>query len=209
MDSHKATEVRSQLGPLKDFAERTNVAVSAITHPAKSASTRPIDHFIGSQAFIAAARIGHACFEELEENEDGEKTATGRILFTNVKHSAHSKMPTLAYEIEKTVIEQIETVRVVWGEESVNISAEEAIAATRGGAKAETASNEVVDFLRTMITGNGGWCKVTEITAHAKVLGYSDKQLRIAREKLRVEVQRKGGLGKNGWWELGWDGIRF
>ena len=27
MDSHKATEVRSQLGPLKDFAERSGVAV--------------------------------------------------------------------------------------------------------------------------------------------------------------------------------------
>ena len=64
MDSHKATEVRSQLGPLKDFAERTNVAVSAITHPAKNAGTKAIDHFIGSQAFVAAARVGHACFEE-------------------------------------------------------------------------------------------------------------------------------------------------
>ena len=62
MDSHKATEVRSQLGPLKDFAERTNVALSAITHPAKNAGTKAIDHFIGSQAFVAAARVGHACF---------------------------------------------------------------------------------------------------------------------------------------------------
>ena len=70
MDSHKATEVRSQLGPLKDFSERTNVALSAITHPAKNASARAIDHFIGSQAFIAAARIGHACFEEFEEDDE-------------------------------------------------------------------------------------------------------------------------------------------
>jgi hypothetical protein len=209
MDSHKATEVRSQLGPLKDFAERTNVAVSAITHPAKSASARPIDHFIGSQAFIAAARIGHACFEEFEEDEDGEKTTTGRILFTNVKHSAHSKMPTLAYEIEKTVIEQIETVRIVWEKEAVDISAEQAIAATRGRAKEETASNEIVDFLRRMVQGNGGWCKVIEIREQAKTLGYSDKELRTAREKLRVEVRRKGGLGPDGWWEWGWEGIRL
>jgi Bifunctional DNA primase/polymerase, N-terminal/AAA domain/Primase C terminal 2 (PriCT-2) len=33
IDSHKTTEVRSQLGPLKDFAEKVNVATSAITHP--------------------------------------------------------------------------------------------------------------------------------------------------------------------------------
>jgi putative DNA primase/helicase len=59
MDSHKATEVRSQLSPLRDFAESNNVAISAITHPPKAASARAIDHFIGSQAFIAAARVGH------------------------------------------------------------------------------------------------------------------------------------------------------
>ena len=59
VDSHRATDVRSQLGPLADLAERTDVAFSAITHPAKNAGQRAIDHFIGSQAFIAAARIGH------------------------------------------------------------------------------------------------------------------------------------------------------
>jgi putative DNA primase/helicase len=36
IDAHKTTEVRAQLGPLKDFAERANVAVSTITHPPKS-----------------------------------------------------------------------------------------------------------------------------------------------------------------------------
>jgi hypothetical protein len=85
VDSHKTTEVRSQLGPLKDFAERTNIAISAITHPPKHSSSRAIDHFIGSQAFIAAGRIGHACFEEMDEDGDGEKRSTGRILFTNAK----------------------------------------------------------------------------------------------------------------------------
>jgi hypothetical protein len=32
-DSHRATDVRSQLGPLKDAAERTGVVFSAVTHP--------------------------------------------------------------------------------------------------------------------------------------------------------------------------------
>ena len=80
MDSHKTTEVRSQLGPLKDFAEEVNAAVSAITHPAKNPGKRAIDHFIASQAFIAAARIGHACFEEMEvDSESGESKPTGRV----------------------------------------------------------------------------------------------------------------------------------
>jgi putative DNA primase/helicase len=215
MDSHKATEVRSQLSPLKDFAERTNVAVSAITHPAKNASARAIDHFIGSQAFIAAARVGHACFEEFEEDDEGgEKTPTGRILFTNVKYSEHTKMPTLAYKIESIIIYpepflQIETSCVVWDKESVNISAEEAIAATKNVAKAkekeEGAASEVVDFLRSMIDVAGGWCKQTEIAAQAKALGFTDKELRTARKHLCI-VSKKDGF--DGPWLWGWEGKR-
>jgi putative DNA primase/helicase len=214
-DSHKATEVRSQLGPLKDFSERTNVAVSAITHPAKNASARAIDHFIGSQAFIAAARVGHACFEEFETDEEtGEKTSTGRILYTNVKYSAHRKMPTLAYKIETAYINpepflDIETSRIVWEKEAVNISADQAVAAARSIAKAkakeEKASSEVVDFLRGMLDANGGWCKQTEIAAQAKALGFSDKELRTARKYLTV-VSKKDGF--DGPWMWGWEGKR-
>ena len=78
VDSHRATDVRSQLGPLAELAERTDVAFSAITHPAKNAGQRAIDHFIGSQAFIAAARIGHLCIDEMDENENGRREPTGR-----------------------------------------------------------------------------------------------------------------------------------
>src|SRR5262249_27480286 len=97
VDSHRATDVRSQLSPLADLAARMNVAFSAITHPAKTAnSQRAIDHFIGSQAFIAAARIGHLCAKEIEReeggrpvhNEDGSLKTTGRYLFTTARISA-------------------------------------------------------------------------------------------------------------------------
>jgi putative DNA primase/helicase len=201
-DSHKATEVRSQLGPLKDFSERTNVGVSAITHPAKNASARAIDHFIGSQAFVAAARLGHACFEEMEVDEEtGEKTPTGRFLFTNVKYNPHRKMPTLAYKIEEVTIHpepflQIETTRVAWEKEAVNVSAEQIIANARKKVKIENeeeAANEVVDFLRMMLDDGGGQCKQTEIAAQGKALGFSDKELRTARKKLTI-ISKKDGL---------------
>jgi AAA domain len=37
-DSHRATDVRAQLNPLRDLAEQTDVAFSALTHPPKNAS---------------------------------------------------------------------------------------------------------------------------------------------------------------------------
>jgi hypothetical protein len=59
IDGHRTTEVRSQLGPLKDVAEMVNVGISSITHLPKSASQKAMDWYIGSQGFIAAARVGH------------------------------------------------------------------------------------------------------------------------------------------------------
>src|SRR5262249_22590022 len=47
-DSHRATDVRSQLGPLRMLAEKHNIAFSVVTHPSKNPSQRAIDHFLGS-----------------------------------------------------------------------------------------------------------------------------------------------------------------
>jgi hypothetical protein len=107
IDSHRTTEVRSQLGPLKDLAEKLNVAISAITHPPKSGSQKAIDWFIGSQGFIAAARIGHVCVAEMDEDEDGDKIETGRVLFANVKNNPSERMPTLAFRRASVDLQQV------------------------------------------------------------------------------------------------------
>ena len=107
-DSHRATDVRSQLLPLAKLAEKVNISFSAVTHPPKSATARTaIDSFIGSQAFVAASRIAHYCIGELGEEDDrGRRRPTGRVLFASVRGSHSAPMPTLAYHIE--------TVRIGW-----------------------------------------------------------------------------------------------
>ena len=103
-DSHRATDVRSQLHPLSRLAEKLNLGFSAITHPPKNAGTRSaMDSFIGSQAYIAAARVGHYALAELSEDEDdhGRRRPTGRVLFTCPKPNHSSTVPTLAYRIEE------------------------------------------------------------------------------------------------------------
>jgi hypothetical protein len=110
-DSHRATDVRSQLSPLKQLAERTGVAFSAITHPPKNASPRALDHFIGSQAFIAAARIGHLWVAEMEEDEEGGRGAkrpTGRRFFTNPKINVAARQPTLIYGIDVVELDEFD-----------------------------------------------------------------------------------------------------
>jgi hypothetical protein len=207
MDSHKATEVRSQLSPLKDFAERCNIAVSAITHPAKNASQRAIDHFIGSQAFIAAARIGHVCIEEIEEDEDGERVPTGRTLFTNPKNNSHVKMPTLAYTIGEVVVAQdpqtretIAAPRVIWDQGTVNISADEALAAAKPRKSRDEAQSKVQEFLKEMLS-DGRPVEEKIIREYGEQRGFTIKQLRTAKEKLGIESEKTGFDG--GWkWVL-------
>jgi hypothetical protein len=197
MDSHKATEVRAQLGPLKDFAERTNIALSTITHPAKGAGPRALDHFIGSQAFIAACRVGHLCVAEMEE-KDGERVPTGRVLFTNVRNTAHKLMPTLAYRKEEFTVstkpQLITAPRINW-EGSVDITAEAAIAAVSG--KKPDQQPKVQAFLREMLKDDKP-VPQKEIEEAAAKKGFTSKQLRTAREKLNLEslAQRYLKTGK-------------
>jgi RecA-family ATPase len=203
MDSHKATEVRSQLGPLKDFAERTRVSVSAITHPAKNAGGRAIDQFIGSQAFVAAARIGHVCIEEIEEDEDGNKEPTGRTLFTNPKNNTHVKMPTLAYTIGEIVVgqdaqtrESITAPHVIWAEGVVNISANEALAAAKVGKSRDADQAKVQAFLKEMLM-DGKSVEEKVIKEYGDQRGFTDKQLKTAKAKLGIKSEKTGFDG--GW----------
>ena len=94
VNSSSPTEVRNQLGPLAQLAERTEVAITTITHPPKQSSQRSIDHFIGTQAFISAARIGHVCLPEMKV-QDGGLIRTGRNLFTQVTGN-HQQMMSIA-----------------------------------------------------------------------------------------------------------------
>lgn len=199
VDTHRTSDVRSQLGPLKDVAENTNAAFSAITHPAKAAGPRAIDHFIGSQAFIAAARVGHACFEEMGIDD----RTTGRKLFTHVKHNASMRMPTLAYRVAEIVVGQDPATRtniaaphVVWGDAPVDITADAAAAANGPRRSRDGDQREIQQFLRTVLA-DGEPKPYKDIVDEAQQHGFTVKQLKTAKEKLGVTSEKDGVRG--GW----------
>src|SRR5262245_42157705 len=200
LDSHRTTDVRHQLGPLAAMAERTNVAFSAITHPPKNAGPSAMNHYIGSQAFIADARIGHLFVEESEVNEYGKHMPTGRRLFTNPKNNPHPPMPTLAYRVEGADGgkdhdgEIIKTSRVVWGE-VVEITADEAIAAATP--KKDKDQQGAKAFLLDMLAHAPVPKKVIEERAQAR--GFSPDQLRRARESMGVVTFKDGFQGASVW----------
>ena len=203
LDSHRATDVRNQLGPLKELAERCNVAFSAITHPAKRPGAKALDHYIGSQAFIAAPRIGHICIWEVEESESGQPRPTGRALFATPKHNIYFAMPTLAYRlvmvdggVDTETGTPISVSRVEWAEE-VPLSADQAIAAATP--IAAKASSNVVAFLFDILA-NGPVAK-TIILERAAVRGFTEEQLRRARTKAGIGTYKETGKksGRSFW----------
>jgi DNA polymerase bacteriophage-type len=208
-DSHRATDVRSQLHPLAKLAERLNIAFGAVTHPPKGAASRAaLDSFIGSQAFIAAARVGHYCIAELGPEDDrGFRRPTGRILFTTPKAS-HSAQPlTLAFRREVVRIgydaqagEWIEAPRIVWDPQPLDLTADEAIASNReargDGRKMRLAP--VREFLRDLLAN--GPMLVKTITERGAALGFKLSQLRRARQDIGAKAfKRQGGNLDSPW----------
>jgi hypothetical protein len=210
LDSHRATDVRGQLGPLADLAEETDVAFSAVTHPPKHAGQKAIDHFIGSQAFIAAARIGHLCVEEIETGEDGKPVrdeggqiqTTGRVLFTNPKNNPHLKMPTLAYKIEQTVVGQDEETKdaitapyVVWDATPMSLTADQAIGVANAREEKERGPDVKAFLEGVLANGPLPEQKIEELAAGRNI---SIDQLKRAKKKLGV-VSEKLGLAEWQW----------
>jgi DNA polymerase len=202
IDSHRATDVRSQLGPVKDLAERLRVGFSAVTHPPKNAGPRALDHFMGSQAFIAVARVGHLCVEEIEQNEYGQRQPTGRFLFTNPKNNPQEKKPTLAYRIASAIGGtdsitgiDIQTSGIVW-EEVVSVTADEAIAAN--SAKKDVYGARV--FLMDMLSNGPAPARTIEERAQAR--GLSRDQLKRAKQKMGIEAFKEKAEDGRWFWAL-------
>jgi putative DNA primase/helicase len=196
-DSHRASDVRSQLSPLKRLAERTGVAFSAITHPPKNASPRALDHFIGSQAFIAAARVGHLCVAETEEGENGAKRETGRRFFTNPKINIETRQMTLVYRVDVVELDDLdpdtgERIRapvVRWQGDSA-ISAEEALAAAKPAKSSKSKSPQ--EFLTDVLISGPALRNV--MVERGAERDFSLDQLKRAKRALGLKAFKKKGL---------------
>jgi hypothetical protein len=214
INSSSPTDVRGQLGPLAKLAERTNVAFSTVTHPPKQNNQGAINSFIGSQAFIAAARIGHLCVPEMKVDSTGLAIPTGRKLFTSVQGN-HQPMPAIAYLIEseiirreppptgdretdlkahiKSIAEQIEAVKVVWFNE-IDVTADEALHTSTH--KGPSQIEQIDDFVRQELATGPVLSK--ELEAKGKARGFSIYQLKRSRDRLRVKAIHLS----DGTWEL-------
>jgi AAA domain-containing protein len=205
LDSHVNAAVRSVLEPVGELATRLRVAIVSITHPPKGTGTTAINRFIGSVAFVAAARSAFMVTRDADDET--------RRLFLPVKNNLAPLSIGLAFRLEQRIVGRedkgIVASAVVWDPNPVNILADEALRAVDSGDGDDRATlkDDAIEFLRIVLAS--GPLKVAEIEREARdarlLSGNQDisqaKPFRAARKVLGV-LTTKAGMA-DGWiWAL-------
>jgi putative DNA primase/helicase len=200
-DGNGNVETREVLEPLAEMANRLGIAVVAVTHLNKGGTggQTALNRFVGSIAFVAAARSTYLIIEDPEDN--------GRRLFLEAKNNLGPKSKGLAFRVEQRLIDDdILASNISWATDHVTASVDEALLAseTQGGVR--SGKDDAADFLRTVLAA--GALPVLEIEQEARAAGLlgaensisQNKAFRSARTLLGVTPQRIGGTGATGKW---------
>ena len=200
-DSHKNAEVRRGLQPLVTLAVRLDCAVLGISHFTKSTSGRdPVERVTGSIAFGALARLVFAAAKMPENDQEG-----GSRIFVRSKSNLGPDDGGFRYDLGQIELNDypgVHASKLSWGaiiEGSAKdlLGRAEATANTEDEADGESGELTHVVWLRELLTY--GQKAAEECKAEGKAAGFSDKQIRTAREKLRIKPHRHG-YGKDGVW---------
>ena len=198
-DSHKNAEVRRGLQPLVTLAGEMGCAVLGITHFSKGTGGKdPVERISGSIAFGALARIVYVT----AKLPDDELCAGGRI-FCRSKSNIGPDEGGFRYELRQIELEShpdIKASRVQWGSPVSGSARELLTRAEETQTNAQVRADMPQDlWLFDYLTHQPQ--PATRCMEEALAAGFSKKQIRDARERLRV-VSSKAGFDGGWTWSL-------
>ncbi len=167
-----------------------------------TAASKALHRFIGSIAFIAAARMAYIVTED-EADRD-------RRLFLHVKNNLAAPAQGLGFRLEQRLVgdqKNIVASSIAWEREPVLKTADEALGEGSNGKP--TVTDDCADFLSTALAD--GPVKLADLETEARSAGLlgakqpisQNKPFRKARERLRVKTDRDGfGPGAKYYWSL-------
>jgi putative DNA primase/helicase len=196
IDSFRTTAVRSVLAPLVDLAAETNTSIVGILHFNKKLDVNnALLRISDSLAFGATARHVFAVVDDAENK---------RKLFVKAKNNlaANGDMA-LAYRFGVRDVatdqngEVISAPRIVWERNHVEVTASEAMAATKSPGARDQAKKFLADLLAS------GPALKSEIEETADAHGISHRTLVRAKVELDVKVEKEKGVANGKWtWRL-------
>jgi putative DNA primase/helicase len=198
IDSHVNAAVRGALEPVGEMAARLRIAFVSITHPPKGTGTSAINRFIGSIAFVAAAR---AAFMVTRDPDD-----ENRRLFLPVKNNLAPLGKGLAFRLEQRIVggpgNAIVASSVIWDSEPVTITADKALVAADARGTGEVPPGvEAEDFLKKVLERKS--VPVKDVQTEAKTAGLSWATIRRAKDRLGVNAERES-YGRDGCGQWRW-----
>jgi putative DNA primase/helicase len=189
-DAHRANDVRRNLQALVDMAGSYGCAVLGISHFAKGTKgTSPAERVIGSQAFVALARMVLVA---------GKDEAAERRILARAKSNIAPDDGGVSYTLEQVETNGIEASRVVWGE-MIEGTAREILGDVEQDDEEKTGQDEAQEFLASILSD--GPVRTRQIKSDADGAGFNWKMMQRAGSKLGIE-KRKISM-KEGWeWAL-------
>ena len=198
-DSHKNSEVRRALQPLVDFGEKMSCAVLGISHFSKGTGGKePLERVTGSLAFGALARIVLATAKITE----GE---TSKRIFCRAKSNIGLDDGGFEYTLEQKEVEGcpgLSSSYVVWGE-PVKGSARELLAEPEVENADGSNDHSVASWLQNLLKDEGGSLDRKDVMKAAQAMGYKERTVHRAREKIGATIQQDGfGKDKRSIWSI-------
>ena len=190
-DSHRDAALRGVLSPVANLAAKHHVAVVLVAHLNKSGGGKAIYRSSGSIAFIAAARSAWSVTKDKDD--------ASRRLMLPLKNNLGPDVMGLAY----TIGEEPGTNGpvVVWDQEPVSLSADEALSDFFIGGSGEE-HDEVMEWVSGALVGSEGVPAVAMLE-QAKANGFTAKAARKALKALGGRTLRKGFAEEGTWyWSL-------
>ncbi|UYZ84343.1 AAA family ATPase [Entomomonas sp. E2T0] len=191
-DMHKSTDVRSSLQPLVDFANRIDCAILGITHFSKGTQhSSPLERVTGSLAFGALPRIVWVTAKDHDENKHLLAIAKSNIGQDNIGIYYHLKQVDLPEGFSASCVN--------WGD-PVNKQALRQLSQLEQKTDQRT-HTEPVTTLQSILQRDK--LPSNKIKQLMKDNGFTEKQIRTAREKLNIQIIQEGfGQDIKTFWQL-------
>jgi putative DNA primase/helicase len=198
-DSHKNAEVRRGLQPLVDLGIKMQAAILGISHFSKGTSGRdPVERVTGSIAFGALARLVFAAAKMPDNDQEG-----GSRLFCRSKSNLGPDTGGFRYDLKQVELPNYPGVfasALLWGKAEEGSAREllnraEAMPNDDDGDEDETTPQEA--WLFELLTNGPKPAK--EVIAEGKEAGFTEKQIRTARERLGITPAKHGYQGAWSW----------